>query len=152
MGKISAPIERVIKRMEFHSNHASRILGGFKWVPFPMTEADGQKDFPTVRLWIPQLSEDYRPSNLAIGTLRLGLHVATERKLGMAVHMEALEKVLDALETTAADQATIDLGFNGTLRKPMSMAVGNVFALDISVNSEILLTLDLIPYERGRRR
>lgn len=149
-GIYSKPVELLVARLQGHAA-TGKILEGFKFAPLPVEDAGGKQDLPSVRLWIPSVSEGYRPQFVWGARLQFNLTVATAREGGIVGLMEAVEKVMDAAETDPTTNA-VDPGLSGTLMTPFSMAVQNVFALDLSLNAELTLQLEPRPRDRGRRR
>lgn len=152
MGKYSAVIEALSARIEGHIG-TGKILESFKYVQGPLLEVEGEKDYPKVRLWIPELSQFVHPRLIGEAGMTLKLTLATSLKAGLVEWCQAVEKVLDAIET---DHTTgqLDLGLNGTLKKPMEPQVRDNFATPngLSLNAQITISVMPHPFTRGARR
>jgi hypothetical protein len=129
-----------------------RILAGFKFEAVPAATTEGVKDLPGIRLYIPGVTEIYRGAFVAPG-MTVNLLLATRRTTdpnAIVEHLKALEKLMDALDKNA--QGEVDPGLGGSLRTPMTLRTGSQYVLDLSVNSELTLTLEPRAAARGSRQ
>jgi hypothetical protein len=62
-------------------------------------------------------------------------------------HLEAVEAVIDAIRHD--ENGARDVALGGSLVKPVTFRTGKQFALDNSINTELLLTLEPRPYDYG---
>ena len=148
MGNISQAFDEIEKRIRYHAR-AGGILDGFT-VEFNQTaEIQGQQDLPSVRLSPPTLTETRR-GTYVVPTSELNVSVATYRPNGVAVHVKAVERVMDAIETGV--DGVVDTGLNGSLRAPVQMSSGPQNALDLSLNSDLALKLEHRCSNFGNRR
>lgn len=148
MGNYSAPIKEVIDRLTFHTG-SGQLLAGLKFRSVPQAQVDGRDDLPNLTLMAPRITEGYRVDNI-VGRITVELGLSVERANGMEVLMQWVEKVLDALEMTGSDPTI----YNPNLKsmKPFEASVPNTFALDLSLNAHITITIEPKPRHRGNRR
>ncbi len=139
MGVLSAPITEIEARLQYHGR-STGILGGFRIEVNQTIMVGGQADLPAIRLNLPNTSEVRRGRNIVVPTLEISVTVSTDRNRGIACHLGAIEKVMDALETSITGQ--VDPGLNGTLRAPILMSSGSQNALELSLNSDLSLKLE----------
>ncbi len=161
MGQFSTPIAALIARLDYHTlagQDPARLLDGFKWESTPVESVQGLSDLPAVRIYCPEASGTYRPTTLQEGAVNVTLNVLTVRTEGIVAHMEALEKVMDAL--------AIDHESNGTrhqvagqtrhtlagLIKPLSWSVAAATSIETSLQSIVTLNLTTRPSELGSTR
>lgn len=150
MGCYTRPLQEILDRLEYHSAVAGRILWGARYVPLPVVEVTGLTDLPCVALYVPRIRETYQVRRIQ-SSLSWSLMVAVRREDSVIVLMEWVEKVLDAIERKADTTALVDTNIGGTT-KPFEASVVNAFALDLSLNAEITLTIEPRPCLRGSRR
>ena|SRR6185369_9088732 len=150
MGKYSAVVSAVQGRLDGHVG-TGKILQGWKVKMGPLAEVEGEKDFPTVRIWVPDLTQVEHTRIVGEGGMTLKLSISSSRKAGLVQWIEDVEKVLDAIET---DHTTgnLDLGLNGTLQRPMLPQVQDNFANELSINAQIRLSVMPRLFTRGARR
>jgi hypothetical protein len=151
MNKPFSPImTEVMARLVFQKG-PGRILDGFKVSTEPVTEIEGADGLPSVRPFIPEASEVWRPKRPTLAELKVNLMVSTETKNGMPALLEALEKVLDAIETRPQDGKK-DLRLNGLLRYPFSYSTqGQIGGVGSALQITLLMKPKAYPI-RGNRR
>jgi hypothetical protein len=90
---------------------------------------------------------------IADGVLKVPVIIAVKREQhhALALLYELAEKVMDAVETRRDGTGVVDLNL-ATLGRITSMAVGNNFALDLSLNAGITITVESKNFYRGSRR
>lgn len=148
MGKYSSVLEVLISRIEAHQ---SGILSAFDFNPQPVKEIFGQKNFPTIRLQLPDLMEINHPSGIVDGTMTLKVAISTSIKQGVTGFASAAELVSDALETDPQTLA-YDLSLGRTLVKPMVVVLQQPFATELSLNGLLLISALPRLTRRGNRR
>lgn len=148
MGKYSAVLTEVVARLNYHVG-SGRDLDGYKFEEIPIEEAEGQKDLPAVRLYIPSLAESFRASEVGMTRMGLIITVSTSKKDGIVEHVKKVEKVMDAIEKNTS--GVIDAGLKGTLLRPMGMTLEVSRATTLSITSEIRISAEPRPFERGKR-
>ncbi len=150
MGMLSKPIEKLIARLAHHAG-TGQLLAGWKIQAAPAPAIDGTRDLPCVQIKVPTPSESYRQA-FVVPSMTVGLVVSTRRAASpnaITEHCAAVEKLLDALDLD--DAGKVDPGLCGTLRAPMTFRAGQQNVLDVSVNTELTLTLEPRAAVRGSR-
>ena len=155
MGNYSAIITKIDERLTYHTTTATpaRILDGFKYYNYPQESIDSEADLPVLRLFVPDFTEKFVPRAVAESSLRLKLTISTKRESGTPALIEAVEKVLDAIEVKHDGSGVVDALLAGTIAEPFSVSSENGFAESVSCVAQIVLTL--IPRKatkRGKRR
>ncbi len=159
MGNLSRPIAALIDRLTFHCG-PGQILDGFTFEPQPASHVGGQKDLPTIAFKLPGPSESYAGWSV-VNTITVALVVSTKRQTANALveHLNAVEKVLDAIDTDGDGEVNLGLAYQAagekpvpTLRVPITVRAGGQYALDLSINTELTLMLEARPAGRGSRR
>jgi len=151
MGNYSAPIEKLVTRLNFHTG-TGQILDGWKFEAVPVQATDGLKDLPGIRLYIPTASEAERGA-FVIPSLTVNILLSTKRTTtpnALTEHLKALEKLLDAIDTD--ENGKVDAGLGGSLRSRLTARTGAQYMLDVSVNTELTLNLEPRAAARGSRR
>lgn len=155
MGNYSRPIQEVLDRLAYHTaDLPGRMLRGLRYVPTPVVEVTGLTDLPCVALYVPKLRENYvvrRVSGQLSWSLIVAVRRQSEQSNAVVTLMEWIEKVLDAIETRADGSEQVNTNIGGTT-KPFEAAQVNAFALDLSINAEITLSIEPRPCARGSRR
>lgn len=149
MGAYARIVEALIARIDGHRKKGG-ILDGFKWEPLPKTDVTGESDFPFIRLWLPDISEEDHPRDLVDGTMNLRLTVSSSRKAGLVAFTRNLETVMDAIELN--DELVKDLGLSNTLVKALVAQARDNFANELSFNAQITLSVQAKVFVRGNRR
>lgn len=154
MPRYSTIVSTLISRLQAH-NVALGILAGFKFVTIPVADPEGERDLASgvLRMFLPEIKEKAH-DQLAIisgGTFTMKLTVSTKKDSGIAAHVLACEKVMDAIELNGS---TIDLLLGATLAKPLEISVGEPFIPDggISINSHVTVTVVPKAFKSGARR
>ncbi len=149
-------VSALVARLTGHigPKESTKILAGFKPLEVgPLETVEGEKDYPIIRIWIPELLLSPHARFVGEGAMTLMVTVATSRKLGLVNWIETVEKVLDAIEK---DHTTgeIGLSLNNTLEVPMVPQVRNNFAPENGLSINALITLSVMPklFTRGNRR
>lgn len=148
MGRYSSVVAALIVRIQSHLG-AGNILEGFRFVDVPVEDVEGTKNFPTVRLYLPEPA-DGDHVNLIDGDLTLKVLVSTHKHKGLIEHMAAVEKVLDA--ASLKNDLTQDCSLEGTLAAPMRCTVRESFIEGISLNSQLYLLCSPNPCTKGSER
>lgn len=155
MGKYTRPTQELIDRMVYHTAKAqspARRLEGLTFVPFGQQRTEAQDTLPYCEFKGPVIVETLRAGarrGLTQGSMTFGFEIAVQRTKGHPELMAQVEKVMDALETDTF--GNVNPSLNGTL-KPFSMSITSNFALDLTLNAVISLTVEPLPSERGQRR
>ena len=153
MPSYSPIVTEIIARINYHKGASGRLLYGVKFQPYPLEETEGLKDLPMIRLWIPDFNETFRPRTLAKAGMTMNVSVSVARKQGIAVLVQWVEKVMDALDIKADGSGDIDPMLNGTIRLPFSIHTIPGMVHSNSVTQQ--LTLQFVPRktpQRGKRR
>lgn len=156
MPRYSAIITAFVSRINAHCA-TGQILEGINFADVPTMEVKGQKDFPDIRMWMPDITESTHDQLTIVkdGTFKVKFVVATLRTAGVAAHVLVLEKFMDALELSGA---TIDLLLGNLLAKPMSISAGEAFvpdnggAVGLSMNTHVTVTCVPVACKSGARR
>lgn len=153
MGNLTRPIQEVIDRLQYQAGLADpeRILHGAIIRDIPIVTIESLKDFPSVSVFIPSIRETYRPKDLALPSISIPIVVSTEREKGLLHLYEWVERVIDALEVKRDGSGHVDPNLVAT-SKPFAVSVGNNFALELSLNAQLTITIDPRPVLRGTRR
>lgn len=149
MGIYSRVIDAIGARLAYHSG-TGRILDGYVIHSAPLQQVDGIADFPYVMILVPSINEPYKPKNVD-SDMDVSILVTTKRALGIANHLQAVEKVLDALEISHDGANYVDGNLAHTIAKPFDARVTNA-AIDISLTANITLACKPKPANRGARR
>jgi hypothetical protein len=159
MGNYAKPIKEVLDRLTYHCQEG-QMLAGMVYYEKPEVKIDGLKDFPYVMVMIPTLKEASLGSSLAAGlktiadamlTVPLVVGVARDKKNSLVTLYEWCERVLDAIETRPDGSGTVDLNLT-TTGSIKSATVDRNFALDLSLNAGITITVEPRKFYRGSRR
>lgn len=148
----STPMADIIARLKFHTTLGQtpkRMLDGWKFEDVPLTDVEGLKDLPGVRIYVPDVGGDYRPSRNESGTMKVRLVLATSRKLGLVEHLKGVELVMDALNYSDASGQVKWLA--GSV-KPWSWSTEDNFIVDTSINSQVSIVIEPKVVEIGKRR
>jgi hypothetical protein len=145
----SNPVTELITRLTYHTADVEgRLLQGWKFHDKPLENPDGQTDFPSVQLFLPDVSETFM-GRVGTGTLTVLLAVSTLRSEGVPAWLDAIAKVMDAIETDTA--GNINPGLRGTLTSPVDLSVGNSFSTGLSLTAQLNVLMRPKPFERGQR-
>lgn len=153
MGNLTKPIQALIDRLTAQTATGG-MLDGFKFIAAPTTNVHGEKDLPNVRLTVPEYVETLRAASRT-QTLTVHVVLSTKRTTNsnsLIEHFTDLEKLLDAIDCDPDNDSAPDLGLNQTLAFPLSVATGQQYALDLSINTELTLTLVARASQRGSMR
>jgi len=139
MGSYSSALEKIADRLEKHTEgRAKSLLAGFNFDDKPTQQVDGESDLPNVRLFVPDLSEQFRERELCKATLGCNLAISTKISEGCVEHLKAVEKVLDAVELDA-DTGEVDVTLEGTVRQPFSLKSAEPRFGAVSITTEVSL-------------
>jgi hypothetical protein len=148
---LGTPLEEIVARLRYQAvAGAGRLLDGWKVHPVPVADVKGLTDFPYVMLFIPDYAETVHVSNLINPRLTVRLFVARKAKDGIPALMRSVAAVLNAIERTRDGQDRVDPNLNETTR-PIAVSTGENFALDLSLNAQLTITIEPKPFRRGRR-
>lgn len=154
MSDIATPIETLIARLQYQAADVDgRLLRGTTIHPAPLADVKGATDFPYVMVMIPDYSEQNHARALInpVLTLRLVVSVAaTPAETGLTRLLRQTAAVLNSLERTIDGNDRVDPNLNDTT-KPFSASTGDNFALDLSLNAQLTITIEPRPFQRGRR-
>lgn len=158
MGRYSTPVADFLARLEYHAADVpGRLLQGFKWdisskagLSTPTMSVRGELDLPHLRIYLPEISENYRPTRHTDGTLTINLMVATNRTLGVVAFLQAVEKVMDALQLTATDPPAAH-ALAGTLRH-FDWKMQDNFILEVSIQGQVSISAHPRVGDVGNRR
>jgi len=128
-----------------------KLLAGYKLAQAPVSEVEGASDLPSVRVFLPDVAEEYTPRTMGACRIRFKLTVSVARSAGIEALQNATALVLDVLELDASGNP--DPTFGGLLAAPFAAAYddGN-FITDLSLTNQITLTMDSRRFVRGNRR
>ena len=150
MGRYSTPIQGIIDRLKFHATTGQtpvRRLDGLKVLDIPEVDVEGDKDFPSVRLFVPDFVERFAPARNVDGTIQVKLLIATSRAKGIPELMSWIEKILDALQRDQTDQRSAIPG----LARHFDCDVKDAYPKDRSLNAPLTLLLQPAKHEIGSR-
>lgn len=158
MGKYSAPMADLLARIEYHgADIEGRLLRGFHWdisskggLAIPTMSIRGETDLPHLRLYLPEISESFRPARHTDGILTLSLMIATQRTLGVVAFVQQVEKVMDALQLTATTPA-VPKALTGTLRH-FDWKLQDNFILETSIQGQVSISAHPRVGDVGNRR
>jgi hypothetical protein len=150
VGRYAQFAAAVIERLEAHCI-AGGVLEGVQLSVIPTTKIDGVKDFPSLRLFVAELTETRFATFKKHGVLELNFLVSTAKSLGLPAHLVMLEKVMDALETHP-DSQLADTTFGGLVREPVELRFGDAGASDIGMHTQLYLVANLPRFQGGQRR
>ncbi len=153
MGIYAAIVSKLSERITWHRAAEGRILYGAGFFDWPEYEQRGQKDFPEIRLWIPDIEEAFKIRRPTAPQMTVNFAVSVERKSGAVPALTSwVEKLLDAIDTAHDGSNSVDQYLDGLLRSPVSAKMANSHAEAISLNG--MLSLTLLPariVQRGTR-
>jgi hypothetical protein len=150
MGLYSAPVAAIIARLQA-ATATGKLLEGVKFEPYPIKDVEGETDMPSVRMFVPDLTETFVAKTTNRTSMVVPIMVATKRTSGCAVLMELVEKVLDVIERDAS--GNVDVTINSTCRKPFDVKSSENQASEVSLHARLLITIK--PWKllrRGKRR
>jgi hypothetical protein len=161
-GNYSSVVAALIARLIYHTADVEgRLLRGIRFEPIPTADVEGQTDLPIIRLWLPTLREGSQAARVGTGEMTLNLTISTPRLSGMVTHLELVELVMDAIETSqggdtgagepSGTEVTAGPGLDGTLRRPMVMTIGGSFVRDLDLTAQVTITAIPHPFYRGHR-
>lgn len=152
MTPYSAILAVLIARLTFHSQPLpGRILRAVKFEPVPTKEIDGVIDFPSIRIFPPDLTETFVHRAPLAATVQIRIQLATARTDGFEALLEFVEQVLDAIETK--EDGTIETTLDHTLRMPLSLKTAGSFTKDLNFAMDLSLQLaPAVTALRGQRR
>lgn len=145
------PFEVMIARMNYHTATADpvRMLDGYKWFEKPLEHQDGQQDFPCVQLFLPDVIETYRAAAFGQGVIACKITISVSRESSLVELMDALSKVMNAIETGTDGQRNV--GLLGALQSPIEFRTANAFSTPTSLTVEVTMTMTPRVFERGAR-
>jgi len=150
MGSYSDSLAALVTRLKGH-RAKDCMLSEFNFAEYPQLEGEGQDTLPEIRLLCPLLDEQFRERDTLKTSTSLKLLVSTPRTLGVANLVQAVEKVMDAVERVPVTNA-LDPHLSATLRKPVSMKLEACVPSDLGLNAVVELTLYPVKIPlRGRR-
>ncbi len=147
------PISALIDRLAYHTTTGldpARMLDGWKWFDMPLEHPDGQQDFPSLQLFLPDISETSRNA-FGQGALRVKLSVSVARNQVKAVAalMDGVAAVINAIETDT--NGNIDVTLNRTIKTKAEFSAGNGFSSPNALTLEVIVSLMPKLFERGQR-
>lgn len=153
MGRYSTVIADVLARLAYQTvadQSPPRILAGFKYEPIPRVHLEGWTDLPGIAVFIPSAAGQFRPARLTQGTIKIMIAVAVKKDDGMTALFEAMEKVIDALQTKpdGTDAAAV---LNGTM-KHFDWSMSENFVVDLSITGQITINAEPRPGDLARNR
>lgn len=151
MGLYSSIIQAVIDRMTYHCK-PGRLLAGVKFVAEPESDIEGADDYPVVRMFVPELTEERHPTFGVDVSGSVNLLVSNRRTAGIVAHAKLLELVLDCLEIGTDGTTTLDTTFGRKLDQPPLLTVKDVFAGQNAIHGQIWLSFTVPLSVRGTRR
>lgn len=149
MGVYADIISEISTRLNYHVG-SGKMLDGYSYTAVPIVTVDGIDDLPAIRLFVPNLSETYKPKNQGNSSMTANILVSIKREDGVPAVLTAIEKVMDAIETNTSD--VIDPGLAGNLLQPLNMQIRNTQTLQNSVNAELSIEVTPKVFGRGNRR
>lgn len=161
-GKYSRPLADFLARIDFHAQDvAGRILRGWHWdvsskakgidgLAVPTMSIRGLKDLPGLRIYLPELSETFRPARHTDGLITINILVSTKRTDGVIDWVNGIQKVVDALQNSPTDP-WVAKAIDGTVQHFRWEAKDN-FILENSLNSHLSLSLHPIVGDVGKHR
>jgi hypothetical protein len=140
-----------LARINFHAQDVpGRILRGWHWdvsakakgadgLAVPTMSIRGLADLPGLRIYLPDLSETFRPARHTDGTIKINILVATKRTNGVVTFIDGIQKVVDALQNSATDPWSAQ-AIDGTV-KHFDWEAKDNFILENSLNSHLSISL-----------
>lgn len=154
MSDVATPIEKILERLNYQAEDVDgRLLRGVIIHPAPVADVKGLTDFPYVMVMIPDYSEQNHPAALINPVLVVRMVVtvaANPAATALARLLRQVNAVLNSLERTVDGQNLVDPNLNETT-KPLVASSGDNFALDLSLNAQLTITIEPKPFHRGRR-
>jgi len=150
-GTYSAVITALAARLDA-STATGKVLAGAKFYAWPQATEEGQRDFPTIRMFPADIDEKPVLRAPVHGAVTVRLQVATQRTLGIPESLLWVEKMLDAIEVEPTT-GLVDVRLAGTLRAPIEVTGEGSHPTELSINANVIITL--IPAkvpQRGKRR
>lgn len=161
-GKYSRPLADFLARIAFQSADVSgRILRGWHWdvsskatgaaaLAVPTMSIRGLKDLPGVRIYLPDISETFRPARHTDGVFTIKLLVSTLRTDGAVAWVDGIQKVIDALQNTPTDPWE-PKAIAGTVQH-FAWKTEDNFILDNSLNAHLSISLHPQVGDVGKHR
>lgn len=146
-----------IGRIEYHAAQPGRILAGWQWdisskggLSVPTSAIRGLAGLPGLRIYLPDMSETFRPARHTDGIIVIKLLVATAREGGVLEWTQGIEKVIDALQTRR-DGTGERAAIAGTVRH-FDWKTEDNFILENSLNSHLSISLHTAVGDVGNHR
>ena len=114
------------------------LLAGYRFVPYPVSETDGERDLPAIRAMGDTILEQWRPGKPTAGTFTAVFQIATLRKGGVVASTLACEAFMNAVEVTEA--GLMDPLLDGLLAEPASFRTDSYVPTDLSLTRNITIT------------
>lgn len=147
-GAWGTPVAEIAARLQAAAK-AGGILAGFRFVPYPIAEAEGISDLPHVRLQAFQVDEEQRSQTANFAKLTVTIQVAVEKTKGLPELALKAQSVMDALETKngEVDETLGATTIRGVvIRQNASGVTGNALFCFLDVGCET------VPFARAARR
>ena len=161
------------KRLTYHTG-SGKSLDGLNYDTEGTLKVDGEDDLPLLQPWSINIVENLwagapvsgstaaRGNINTVESLDLTFRFATTRKNGWFRRdptdssaskgfLEWLALVRDAIEDTAASSPVADARLLQTLHRPLTISVGDSETSELTFQSYITVSCDLLPYCRGQR-
>ena len=126
------------------------LLAGYHFMRNPVSRVDGLSDLPMVSVQGFELVEDYGTAPTIWPSVRLAIALATRRDLGPDGFAEAVERVIDSIETN--DDGEFDGTLDGLLTEWVTTELTDVGIGDMSISGMVIVTAKPTRFNRGSRR
>lgn len=150
MGALSQPVSELLARLNYHAGAPGRILEGWTVNEVAETRADGADDHPNVTLVSVTVTDEPRTQPASFSTLSVRLAVATAKGGGYVSHLQAVEKLLDAVETDTAGAPDYTVGLS-TMRG-VRVQGEEPDTTGVAIQTFVVVALETVPFNRSNRR
>ena len=149
MGRISTGVTALVNRLVAHAAE-DMLLEGFRVFPAPTERALGYDDLPAVVCQ--DLRYDEAPTNpraAVSGKVSVLVMVYVNRTVGLAGLLNAVERVLDAIETGA--DGVVDLTVGNSTINGLKAATPDSQVTGVGLHMAVSVELETVPCVRGHR-
>lgn len=149
MGKLAAIVTEVQARLTA-ATATGRPLFGYKLHTEPVDRIEGLTDLPAVAVVGFEVGEEYEGGPAVNGTVDVAVMVVVRKSLGAAAFAQALENVMDSIETSAA--GNLDPALSGLSAQHIEFNARDMTMTPMSLAGVVVVSVARTPYQRGTRR
>lgn len=149
MSSHSTFISTIVSRVQAQCA-TGKILEGYTFRGYPITEAAGMDDYPAVTVLAFSSDTGQRDRDAVWFKVTVQLQVTTKKTDGMAAHAVAVDKVIDSCFTTAA--GAVDIKLASTTIFGVLDNTERTTPSGLGLTSVIQLTGETIPAKIGSQR